>query len=243
MITVEPLRRAALFAGVTAFLATTSATRVEAQVGIGFANPGVPFLYFNTRSVPSPTDYLYDHANARIALAASAAQQEAAASRIAETRSRQNSYFNRIRDFSGDSTYQVNSRQSVSRRTSARKPRETPAAAAPASPPERVTLSLDAYFLANGALDWPHDAPDSAELRPAREEAERAVRVVLDEVRAAGKAKAQSVGAAKHKLVSYGQRALAEVRSARAEALGHVFHYYLLFLHDSLDVAAGLDAP
>ena len=50
---------------------------------------------------------------------------------------------------------------------------------------------------------------------------------------------AQSVGAAKFKLVTYGQRALAEIKSSRSEAVGVIFHYFLLFLDQSLDQAAG----
>ena len=38
--------------------------------------------------------------------------------------------------------------------------------------------------------------------------------------------------------MGYGQRALAEVKSARSAALADVFHYFLLFLHESLDQAA-----
>ncbi|MBV8218107.1 MAG: hypothetical protein JO325_06570 [Solirubrobacterales bacterium] len=64
-----------------------------------------------------------------------------------------------------------------------------------------------------------------------------------DELRSGGKAKAQSVGVAKWKLVGYGQRALIEVRSARSKAVADVFHYFLLFLNQSLDQAAEAGGP
>jgi hypothetical protein len=213
-----------------ALLLLSWAGPARAQVGIGVAYPGVPFMYYTPQYAPSPTDYLYDRDRERISAHGNAVQQQAAASSMASAGSDSNAYFNRIRDYSGEETYHVRSRQSLSRRTS--------------PPPERAAsrpggLSLDAYFLVGGQLDWPRDAPDTAALHPARVDAETALKAVRDEVRSSGKAKAQSVGTAKYKLVNYGQRALTEIKSSRSEAVGVVFHYFLLFLHQSLDQAAG----
>src|SRR5262249_21558869 len=191
-----------------------------APVGVGSAYPGAPFPFFNPQSVPSPTDYLFDRDQARISAHANAMQQQAAASSVSRGRDDSNAYFNRIRSFSGAETYHVPTRQSLSRRTAPRARHGTrpvalrqeappPAAArqdapAPAAPgqgaPPPAGMSLDSYFLANGALDWPRDAPDSAALHAARAEVEMAVRAVRDEIRSSGRAKAQSIGTAKRKL-------------------------------------------
>jgi hypothetical protein len=219
-----------------AFLAA-AAQRAEAQFGVGLAYPGVPFLYYTPEFVPSPTDYLYDRANARISQYGNAVQQQAAAGQMASV-SDSRAYFNHLRDFSGESTYQVKARQSLSARAvppPPRRPSRPPASPAPA---QKAALPLDAFFLAGGDFDWPRDAPESDALRTARAEAESAVKGVRDELRANGKAKAQSVGFAKWKLVGYGQPALAAVKSARSAAVADVFHYFLLFLHQSLDQAA-----
>ena len=58
-----------------------------------------------------------------------------------------------------------------------------------------------------------------------------AVKAVHSEIQSVGKARAQSVGTAKQKLVNYGQRARIEVKSTRSAAVNDIFHYFLLFLH------------
>lgn len=201
----------------------------RAQVGVGVAYPGVPFLYYTPQNVPSPTDYLYQRDQARISAFANPLPQQAAASSTGATDRNPNAYFNHLRDYSGEATYHVQSRQSLSRR-SAPPPKQAPS--------QPTALPLDAYFLISGSLDWPHDAPDSAELLPARVEAEAAIKAVREEIRASGKAKAQSVGAAKRKLINYGQRALVEVRSTRSRTVADIFHYFLRFLDQSLDEAS-----
>jgi hypothetical protein len=249
MITVALLGRVArgrgvaVVAAVAAFLVATGAARVEAQVGIGLAYPGLPFLYYTPQSAPSPTDYLYDRSNQYISAYGNAVQQQAAASQMAPASASPDAYFHRLRDYSGEGTYQVRSRQSLSERTSTAARQggtasiSTPATRQPTafSPPR--ALPLDAFFHPNGELDWPRDAPDSGVLGPARVEAEMAIKAVRSEIQSVGKAKAQSVGTAKRRLVNYGQRALIEVKSARSVAVHDVFHYFLLFLHQALDQA------
>lgn len=215
-------------------LVASSAGLAQGQVEIGVAYPGVPFLYYTPQSAPSPTDYLYDRDRERISAMGSALQQQAAASQATAAASHPNAYFNRIRDYSGEETYHVPTRQSLSQR-SAPSPKRS------ASRP--TVLALDAYFLSGGQLDWPRDAPDSGTLHAARVDAEKAIKTVRDELRSSGKARAQSIGAAKWKLVAYGQPALAEIKSSRAEGVAVVFHYFLLFLHDSLEKVAGTGAP
>jgi|GEM_PF-6425417 len=222
-----------------AFLVAMAAGRAEAQFGIGAAYPGVPFLFYTPERVPSPTDYLYDRDQARISAYGNAVQQQAAASQSASPSS--NAYFNRLRDYSGEETYQVSSRQSLSRRAAPPARPRSSTSTRPASTRSTTrsdSLPLEAFFLPGDALDWPRDAPISGTLRSAKAEVDASVKVVLDEVRSGGKVKAQSVGAAKSKLVAYGNPALGEIRSGRSKAVADCFHYFLLFLHQALDQAA-----
>jgi hypothetical protein len=230
--------RAGLLAA-AAFLGATSGGRVEAQFGVGFAYPGVPFLYYSPERVPGPTEYLYNRERARISEYGNAVRQQADASRTATAGASPNAYFNRLRDVSGEDTYQVASRKSLGERTSSQRSRQTSPPTAGTSPARQDTLSVDAFFIPGGGFDWPRDAPDAADLRSARAEAEAAVKTVRDELRSRGKATAQSVGLAKSKLVGYGQRALSGVKSDRSEAVADVFHSFLLFLYGALDQAAG----
>src|SRR5579883_1919214 len=143
-----------------AFLFASWAGRAEAQFGIGVAYPGVPFLYYTPERAPSPTQYLYDREAARIEAYGNALQQQATASQMASTNSDSNAYYNRLRDYSGESTYQVQSRKSLSER---RSPPNHQPPSAPAPKPDaahQTSLPIDAFFLADGTFDWPRDAPD-----------------------------------------------------------------------------------
>jgi len=226
---------------VAAVLVFATADRAEAQfaVGMDVGGSGAPFLFYAPQRVPSPTEFLYDHHRARIAEHANALQQQAAASQAGGSTWRRRGYFDRVREYAGADTYDVNSRQSLNARTAARQPR-------PAEPPpaERTsTLPLSAFFLSGGELDWPRDAPDTESLRSAKAEAESAVKAVRDEIQSGGRPRAQSVGLAKSKVVDYGRHALADVRANRSETVGHLFHYFLLYLHDALDQAAEPNGP
>lgn len=233
----------ALALGAAALLFAWSPRPAQAQFGIGIGYPGFPFLYYNIPSVASPTEYLYDRDRQRIAQFGNAAQQQASASAMAGSAANSNAYFNRLRDFSGESTYHVASRQSVGQRATLPR-REAASRGAVATAPGRPeALSIDAYFLTDGTIDWPRDAPDAGTLGSARAEVEQAVKIVRAQVQSRGRATVQSIGEAKQRLVHYGQPALAEVRSARSGAVADVFHYFLLFLHQSLDHAAGAEGP
>lgn len=236
--------RAGLPLAVAAFLSATWAGRAQAQFDIGFGYPGVPFLFYSPERVAGPTQYLYDRDRARISEHSNRVQQEAAASQMAAERANSNAYFNRLRDFSGESSYQVGTRRSLASRVSTPRarpqptpppsqPQPTPAPSPPTS--RQNSVSLDAFFLLGGEFDWPHDAPNLDELPSAKAEAESAVKVVHDELQSQGKAKSQSIGYAKWKLVGYGQQALAKVRSTRTTAVADTFHHFLLSLHGSLD--------
>lgn len=230
--------RAVTCVAAAAFLVVTAAERAEAQFGVGIAYPGVPLLLYSPERVASPTDYLYERDRARISAYGNAVQQQAAGSQAESSHAGSNAYFNRLRDYSGEETYHVSSRQSLSRRATPPVRKPSRAETRPAATQQAGAQPLDAYFLAGGAFDWPRDAPATGALRSAQTEVEAAVKVVLNQVRSGGKAKAQDVAAAKRKLVNYGQPALAEAKSARSKAVADCFHYFLLFLHQSLDQAA-----
>ena len=239
-LTVRP--RLGLSLAAAAFIAATASGRAEAQFGVGLAYPGVPFLSYTPERVPSPTEYLYDRETARISEHGNAVQQQAAASQMSSASANPNAYFNQLRDFSGESSYQVSSRKSLGERTSSPRGRSpSPPAASPA-PRARACSRSTPISSPEGSLIGRLTRPTPA-LWSARAEAESAVKTVRDEIGSKGKAKAQSVGFAKWKLVGYGQRALAEVKSARSAAVADVFHYFLLFLHQSLDQAAEAGDP
>lgn len=244
MITVAFPWRVARRIVAAAFLVAVPGTRVEAQLEFGIAYPGVPMLFYTPQMAPSPTDYLHQRDQERISALGNSAQRQGGASPAASLSANPNSYIHRIRDFSGAGTYDVGSRQSLSQRaaprqaqtasTPARQPSPSPPVAPPTPPPPPLAL----FFLQSGEMDWPRDAPDSAALRPKRDEADAAIKAVRSAIQSAGKANAQGVATAKWKLVSYGQLALAEVRSARSAAVSDTFHHFLMLLHQSLDGAA-----
>lgn len=214
----------------TAVMVVSTAVPARAQVGFGITLPGgTPFLYYTPRSVPSPTQYLYDLDRARISAYSNAARQRAAARSVTSMYVSPDAYYEHARGGSGRTTHDARSRPKLSQPAS-----PVPEAAAP----RPTGLPLDAFFLGNGTLDWPHDAPDSAELHSLRVEAESAIKLVREELRLSGQAKAQSVDEARRKLVNYGQRALAEIKSTRSRSVEVTLHYFLLFLNQSLDQVA-----
>lgn len=214
---------------VVALAALGPARPARAQVGIGLAYPGVPFLFYTPQFVPSPTDYLYQRDLARIATASEAIQQDMALNQVVSSYAHANAYYNHIRDSSTQSSAKSAAQFKRPRR------RPQPASEKPARP---QTVPLDSFFLPSGEIDWPDSAPSAGGLASARAEAALAVKTVREELHAQGKAQSSSVDAAKAKLVAYGQQALGETRSARSVAVADVFHYYLLLLYQSLDHAA-----
>jgi hypothetical protein len=223
---------------VLAALATMAERRAEAQVGFGFGLGGDPFAFFVPQTVPSPTDYLFNLDLARIA-ADNAHRLNAA--QVAHTNA--NAYWNRLRDNSGANSYDLASRQSVgqrvgatsrSRPTAAPAPAPTPTPAPATVPPRPRVHSLEDFFLGGAHFDWPRDAPNDGPERSDREAAEQALRTVFEQVRAGGKATAQSVATARAKLITYGQKSLSRVEAERSRVVSNVFHYFLLFLNDTL---------
>jgi hypothetical protein len=229
---------------VLAALAAWAEPRAEAQFGVGFGFGGDPFGFYVPQMVPSPVHYLYDVSLAQIAAHANSHQPSAA--QVA--RSSANAYWNRLRDNSGANTYSVSSRQSLSQRAGAAS-RPAPAAApAPAPAPPTVPARprvhpLDDFFVNGVRFDWPRDTPDDAADSGDRAAAEQALRTVLEQVRTGGKATAQSVAAARAKFIAYGQPSLSRVTSERSAAVANVFHYFLLFVNDTLLDLGGDGAP
>lgn len=232
---------------VLAALAMLAEPRAEAQIGIGFGLGGDPFGFIVPHMVPSPTDYLYNVSLARMAAQSNLPRETAAQA----ARSSENAYWNRLRDNSGANTYDLASRQSLSRRVaSTPRPRPTAAPAptrapapAPVAVPARPRLhSLDEYFRDGADFDWPRDAPDDGPYRSDRAAADQALKTVIEQIRAGSNATAQSVAAARAKVISYGQKSLTRVRSERSAVVANGFHYFLLFLNDTL-LELGGDQP
>src|SRR5262245_22026346 len=177
-------------------LAHSAQPRAEAQIGIGMGLYGDPFAIIASPTVPSPTDYLYNISLARAAAHASADRQTAAQM----ARSNPNAYWNRIRDNSGANTYDLTSRQSLSHRVGAT---ARPAPAAATAPSRPRVHALDDYFLDGSRFDWPRDAPEDGPGQSDRAAADHALRAVFEQVRSGGTANAQSVAAARAKVIAY----------------------------------------
>ncbi|MGE3820797.1 MAG: hypothetical protein AB7I30_15395 [Isosphaeraceae bacterium] len=236
----ELRRRVGLAAGIVALAAFPPAENARAQFGVGFGG-GFGVFTPNFNYVPSSTNFLYDRSNASIGAATATRNNVGHAAR--DLRASPNAYFNRVREFSGSSTYDLGTHQSLSSRAALtpyapiRPPSRTPDQPASATPPAREVARLDSFFTAAGRLDWPRDAPNHAEVASERAEADDALATVFAQIKAQGKAKSGAVGLAKAKLIVYGQKALGQIRAERAAPVADVFHYYLLFLNQSLDQA------
>ncbi len=154
---------------------------------------------------------------ARMSAYGNSVQQQAAASQMAAPNAGSNAYYNRLRSYSGEDTYQVSSRQSPRPGVPRRRPGlpQEPRSVPPSRP---GPMPLEAFFLPDGALDWPYDAPTAGTLRSAQAEVEAAVRVVLSQVRAGGKARAhRALGPRKASWGIMGSRPLSRSGHARLQ--------------------------
>lgn len=217
-----------------AVLGLSSGRPASAQFGFGY---GDPFMMFAPALVPSPTGFLNDLSLQRASAAANSSAQRADQT----LRASPNAYWNRVRENTGEASFDLSTRRSLAQRAgSTARPRPpAPAPAPPTTPPRPEPRALDAFFLASGEIDWPRDAIDEGPLRSDRAEADAAVKHVRDEIRDLGSPTAQTLATARYKLITYGQKALLEVRAARSSVVADVFHYYLLFFNDALGKLAG----
>lgn len=187
--------------------------------------------------VPSPTNFLNDHAMMNASRAGRPPSNSVYAGNP-------NSYVNRLRDNSFTPSYNVQRRRPstaapVDLGTSLGR---APAPAAPAAPAtvDRVAAAppLSSFFDADRRLVWPADAPVDGDLKPKRDVSDQASLAVLDEVLAQGIATVASAADARQKLLDYGRPALQEVREKATPVVADTFHAFLLSLYDSLRKSA-----
>ncbi|APW62128.1 hypothetical protein [Paludisphaera borealis] len=189
--------------------------------------------------VPSPTNFLNDHALLNAARAGRPASNNVYAGNP-------NSYVNRIRDNGFTPSYDVQRRRSpasspvnlgpsLGNRTPAAPPVERTTAAAPAT---KTAPSLASFFDQSQTLVWPADSPISGDLKPKRDASDQSALAVLTQVANQGRATIGSATDARQKLLEYGRPALQEIRETATPVVADSFHSFLLSLYDSLRQAA-----
>ena len=184
------------------------------------------------RTVPSPTDFLNQHALINAQRASGPTSNNVYAGNP-------NSYVNRVRDNGFTPSYNVQRRRSstaapVSLGASSRAQAPVP----PAAAATRNAPTLASYFDEQLRLVWPADAPVSGDLKPKRDASDKASLAVLTEVGKQGRASVAAATDARQKLLDYGRPALQEIRETATPVVADTFHAFMLSLYDSLKQAA-----
>ncbi len=206
----------------------------RAQWGMGGMGWG---LGLGFRNVPSPSDFLNQHALVR---AGQGLQDVPSRTPYANN---PNSYINKIRDNGFVSHADVRRRPTsydprptasmlASDGGAGARPQAAPVAASVIAPP------LSSFFDAALKLVWPNEAPTDGDLKEKRDLSDQASVAVLKETRGSSPASISSVTHARQKLIDYGQPALQKVRTESTPAISDTFHGFLLSLYDSLAQAA-----
>lgn len=191
------------------------------------------------RTVPSPTDFLNEHAlqNARRAGRPQSNNVYAG---------NPNSYVNRVRDENFTPRYDVRRRSPGASRPQTptttlgdRAPNQAAAAASTA----RAVAPLAAFFNASRQLVWPADAPISGDLKPKRDRSDEASLLVLNEVEQHGRAPIALAADARQRLLDYGRPALQKIRETATPSIADGFHAFLRSLYDSLSASAEIPPP
>jgi hypothetical protein len=202
--------------------------QAQAQFGMGFGWGG-----FGMRNVPSPQDYLNQHALTR---AAAGRPERPSHSPYSNN---PNSYFNRIRDNGFVSHYDVRRRQPPAYQPAPAASVANVARAEPSPAASQPIPPLASFFNAAQTLVWPSESPSAGDLKQKRDISDQASLAVLGETRRQTTASISSVTHARQKLVDYGQPALQEIRAQATPVIADTFHRFLLALYDSLGSAAG----
>jgi hypothetical protein len=215
-------------------VATTSLEIGKSQASaIGFG-----FELF--RTVPSPQQFINDHALVRAAAGSKLPSRNVYANNS-------NSYINRIRDNGFNPHYGTESRRSPGYDVARRRPpsvrqanNNTPAPPDVATPnvDSRPVYPMSTFFNAARVLVWPAESPVTDELKPKRDISDQSCLVVLELVEKHRSAPITTVTEARQKLLEYGQPALRLIRSVSTPRLAEGFHLFLLSLYDSLAAAA-----
>ena len=204
--------------------------QARAQIGFGFD------LF---RTVPSPSQFINDHALVRAGAGAKLPSRNVYANNS-------NSYINRIRDNGFSPHYGTETRRSPGYDVARRRPPSVsrannvspPAAVAATEPDPRPVYPISSFFNAARVLVWPAESPVTDELKPKRDISDQNCLVVLELVEKHRSAPITTVTEARQKLLDYGQPALRLIRTISTPRLAESFHLFLLSLYDSLAAAA-----
>jgi hypothetical protein len=206
-------------------------SQARAQYGMGYGM----FMGFNP--VPSPTDFINQHALSK------AANRSPAPSRNVYANN-SNSYINRIRDNGLTSHYSADSRRPIDyvyarRARNARLAANNQQQSATDIPPVvRMAIPIGSFFDATRKLVWPSDAPVTGDLGPKRDTSDQASLMVMELAEKHGAAPITTVTNARQKLIDYGQPALQLLRSVTTPQIADSFHVFMLSLYESLAAAA-----
>lgn len=196
------------------------------------------------RTVPSPTDFLNQHALQNAARATGPTSNHAYANSS-------NAYFNRVRDDNFTPRYDVRRRPSGASRSSTptslgqtrpQAPDQAATTAAVASA-ARAIAPLAAFFNADRQLVWPADSPIEGDLKPKRDVSDEASLQVLDEVEQRGQATIALAADARQRLLDYGRPALQRIRETATPSIAEGFHAFLRSLYDSLGASTEIPPP
>jgi hypothetical protein len=183
------------------------------------------------RQVPSPTDFINQHALTR---AAQGMQMPQGHNPYAGN---SNSYFNRVRDNGFVSHYDARRRRAPSYRTEASSTAGSSRQAEPRSA-RAARVPLGNFFNASRILVWPSESPIEGDLKEKRDVSDQSSLAVLDETLRQSIASVSSVTHARQKLLEYGQPALQDIREQATPVIADTFHRFMLSLYDALEQAA-----
>lgn len=197
------------------------------------------------RTVPSPTDFLNQHALQNAARAGRPASNHAYAGNP-------NAYFNRVRDNSFTPRYDVRRQPSGTGRTPAptslgqtrpQPPADQVSTTAAVNSAARAIAPLAAFFNADRQLVWPADSPVEGDLKPKRDQSDEASLLVLNEVEQRGRASIALAADARQRLLDYGRPALQQIRETATPSIAEGFHAFLRSLYDSLGATTEIPPP
>jgi hypothetical protein len=226
-----------LTAFVTVLASGLTAGRAQAQWGFG----GMGVGFFGGNLIPyvqQPGNYLNQVAIAQMAHVKGPPGSNPYTSGSNPYAGSSNAYFNHVRDNGFVDQYNVYARQPAYYRSAAPARNRGTAPVAMTVAQARPFVPLTSFFNAKVELVWPADAPTADSLKEKRDAVDRAVKVVLDEVKQNGVASVASVTEARQILLDYGRPALKYVRTHDTARIADSFHGFLLELYDALAQAA-----
>lgn len=223
-------------------LVTPAESRAQGMgFGMGMNFGGGLWGFESFRTVPSPTNFLNEHALQNARNAGRPASNHAYAGNP-------NAYFHQVREGNFTPRYDVRRRSPGTSRSRApatlgqtqNKTPDQPPAVASAT---RAAAPLASFFDASRQLVWPADAPTSGDLKPKRDLSDEASLLVLNEVEEHGRAPIALAADARQRLLDYGRPALQQIRETATPSIADGFHAFLRSLYNSLSASTQSPNP